>query len=104
MEPGFDFTTPEVLNWEIEAIWAAIEKNELLITVHARNELNLDALTEDDLFDAIFFYDEAYKDLPSNTAGRAAGINFHRHFQNVVIRVKVGWRETYYVAVTVMSN
>lgn len=102
--PGFDFSTPEVLDWEVRAIWAAMDADELRVSRHAREELGLDALTIEDVFDAIGYFDEVSKDLPENTRGRAPGINFDRHLGLVRLRVKVGWRDVYYVVITVMAN
>lgn len=100
--PGFDFSTAEVLEWELEAIWAATDQERLVFSRHAREELGLDALTLDDVLDAINFPDEVTKDLPGGH--RAPGLNFDRHLERVRIRAKVGWRETYYVVITVMAN
>lgn len=102
MPDGFDFTTSDVQDWEIEAVWAAIDTDTLIISRHAQNELTMDALTLDDVLDAITGYDEVSKDLPDGP--RAPGINFDRHLHTITIRVKVGWRGAYYIVVTVMAN
>ena len=102
MPDGFDFTTDAVLDWEVEAIWAALDDETLLFTRHAREELSLDALTLGDVLDAISFPDEVTKDLPGGT--RAPGLNFDRQLGRVRLRAKVGWRERYYVVITVMAN
>ena len=99
---GFDFTTDDVLEWELEAIWAAIDQERLIFSRHAREELNLDALTLEDVLDALSFPDEVSKDLPGGS--RAPGLNFDRHLDRVRIRAKVGWRESYYIVITVMAN
>lgn len=64
--------------------------------------LSLDALTLDDVLDAINFPDEVTKDLPGGR--RAPGLNFERSFDRVRIRVKVGWRDASSTVITVMSN
>ena len=102
MTEGFDFTTDDVLEWELEAIWAAIDQERLIFSRHAREELSLDALTLEDVLDAISFPDEVSKDLPGGP--RAPGLNFDRRLGRVRLRAKVGWRETYYVVITVMAN
>jgi len=102
MADGFDFTTSTVLDWEIQAIWEAIDLETLIFTRHAREELSLDALTLDDVLDAISFPDQISKDLPGGT--RAPGLNFDRQMGRVRLRAKVGWRERYYVIITVMAN
>jgi hypothetical protein len=100
--PGFDFSTSEVLEWELDAIWQALDENRLVFSRHAREELSLDALTLDDVLDAINFPDATSKDLPGSR--RAPGLNFDRHLGHVRLRAKVGWREDRYIVVTVMAN
>ena len=102
MTPGFDFSTAEVLEWELAAIWQALDENRLIFSRHAREELSLDALTLDDVLDAINFPDEISKDLPGGR--RAPGLNFDRHLGHVRLRAKVGWRDDRYIVVTVMAN
>lgn len=105
MPEGFDFTTEEVQTWEIEAIWEAISEGSLVFSLHATQELSLDALHQEDVLDAISFYDEVSKDLPGNALGRAPGINFDRHLETVTIRAKVGWNWSgYYIVITVIAN
>jgi hypothetical protein len=99
---GFDFTTDDVLEWELEAIWAAIDQERLVFSRHARQELSLDALTLADVLDALSFPDDVSKDLPGGS--RAPGLNFDRHLGRVRVRAKVGWRDAYYVVITVMAN
>ncbi|WP_216329753.1 hypothetical protein [Deinococcus aestuarii] len=89
MSEGFDFSTAEVLNWEIQAVWEALESGELRVSIHAQNEINLDALTLEDVDDAISSYDEVSEDLPG-AGGRAPGLNFDRLLGRVRLRVKVG--------------
>ena len=103
MSTGFDFSTAEVLDWEVQAVWEALDSGELRVSVHAQNEINLDALTLDDVYDAISYYDEVSKDLPGE-GSRAPGLNFDRFIGRVRLRVKVGWRGTYYIVVTAMAN
>lgn len=102
VDGGFDFGTPEVLDWELDAIWNAIDQQTIVFSRHAGHEMNLDVLVLDDVLDAISFPDETSKDLPGGT--RAPGINFDRVLGHVRIRVKVGYREAYYVIITVMAN
>ncbi|WP_135230656.1 hypothetical protein [Deinococcus fonticola] len=105
MLEGFDFSTDEVHTWEIEAIWHAIDVGTLAFSRHAAQELSLDGLHQEDVLDAISFYDEVSKDLPDNAPGRAPGINFDRHLETVTVRAKVGWNQGgYYIVITVMAN
>ena len=103
MSTGFDLSTTEVLDWEVQAVWEALDSGELRVSVHAQNEINLDALTLDDVYDAISYYDEVSKDLPAERS-RAPGLNFDRFIGRVRLRVKVGWRGTYYIVITAMAN
>ncbi|WP_102128409.1 DUF4258 domain-containing protein [Deinococcus planocerae] len=102
MVPGFDFSTSEVLEWELAAIWKALDEDRLIFSRHAREELSLDALTLDDVLDAINFPDEVSKDLPGGP--RAPGLNFDRFLGSMRLRAKVGWRDATYIVVTVMAN
>ena len=54
------------------------------------------------MLDAISFPDDITKDLPGGT--RAPGLNFDRHLGQVRLRAKIGWKERYYVVITVMAN
>lgn len=103
MSEGFDFSTAEVLDWEVQAVWDALDTGELRVSIHAQNEINLDALTLDAIYDAISYYDEVIKDRPGG-GNRAPGLNFDRFIGRVCLRVKVGWRGTYYIVVTAMAN
>lgn len=103
MSDGFDFSTAEVLDWEVQAVWEALDSGELRVSVHAQNEINLDALTLDDVYDAISYYYEVTKD-PPGVVSRAPGLNFDRFLGHIRLRVKVGWRGTYYIVVTAMAN
>ena len=102
MSNGFDFIIDAVLDWEVEAIWASTDQETLIFTQHAREELSLDALTLTDVLDAISFPDDLTKDLPGGT--RAPGLNFDWHLGQVRLRVKGGWKERYYLVITVMAN
>ena len=102
MTGGFDFTTEAVLDWEIDAIWSAVDQETLIFTRHAREELSLDALTLGDVLDVISFPDEITEDLPGGI--HAPGLNFDRQVGRMRLRAKVGWRERYYVVITVMAN
>lgn len=71
MSGVFDFTTDAVLDWEIEAIWVAIDHDALVFSRHAREEMSLDALTLDDVLDTINFPDEVTKDWSGETVRQA---------------------------------
>lgn len=101
MPHGFDLTTDEVLTWEIEAVWQALDEGRVLLSAHAANEAALDALSYAEVMDTLAFYDDVSKDLPGNALGRAPGLNFDRIKDRGGVRVKVGWRGEY-VVITVM--
>ena len=65
-----------------QAVWEALDSGELRVSVHAQNEINLDALTLDDVYDAISYYDEVSKDRPGEH-DRAPGLNFDRFIGRV---------------------
>lgn len=94
---GFDLTTPEVLSWEVEAVWRALDEGRILLSAHAANEAALDGLSFSELLDTIAFYDEVSKDLPGNSLRRAPGLDFDRFLNSGGVRVKVGWRGEYMV-------
>lgn len=102
MTEGFDFTTNDVLEWELEAIWAAIDQERLIFSRHAREERSFGALTLEDALDALSFPDEVSRDLPGGS--RAPGLNFDCHLGRVRLRARVGWREPDCVVITVMAN
>ncbi|MBI0447118.1 hypothetical protein [Deinococcus sp. DB0503] len=87
----------------MQAIWEALDSGELRVSVHDQNEINLDALTLDDVYDAISYHDEVSIDLPGE-GSRAPGLNFDCFSGRLRLRVKVGWRGTYYIVVTAMAN
>lgn len=97
MHSGFDLSTADVLDWELEAIWQALDEGRILLSAHAANEAALDGLDYDDLLDTIAFHDEVSKDRPDNALGRAPGLNFDRVVGRGALRVKVGWRGAYII-------
>ena len=105
MLEGFDFTTRDVLDEELNAIQLALDADAIRISRHAASEAFNDGLTADDLLDTVAFHDTAAKDLPGNALGRAPGINFERLLgPRARHRVKVGWKPNggFYVIVTTM--
>ncbi len=104
MTDGFDFSTEEVLEVEIEAIFEAMDQETLRISRHAQSEAWLDGLVRNDILDIVALYDEVSKDLPDNPLGRAPGINFERDlYGGVRALAKVGWNKYgFYMVVTVL--
>ncbi|WP_344982886.1 hypothetical protein [Deinococcus rubellus] len=55
MPEGFDFTTDAALDWEVEAIWAAIDQETLIFTRHpAKNSALTPSLSAMSLMPSAF--------------------------------------------------
>lgn len=96
MKQGFDFSTAEILAWELELIHTALMREEISITDHARKAARDDNISPVDLLAAILVGLPVNKDLPDNTLKRVAGINFeHRLYDGRWIRIKVAYLGNY---------
>jgi hypothetical protein len=73
MPQPFDFTTSEILDWELEN---ALDKQEIGITQHAADAAADDNLTLIQLLEAVLVGRPVSKDLPDNKHLRLPGINF----------------------------
>jgi hypothetical protein len=101
MQNGFDFTTDEILDWELEMIHRALLEQRILIENHAADEARNDKIKLVEVLQAILVGTATLKDLPGNTLGRVPGVNFeHRLDDGRWIRVKVGWLSGYAVITT----
>ena len=69
IEP-FDFTTNEILDWELEMIQNALDKQEIEITQHAADAAEDDNLTLIQLLEAVLVGVPVSKDLPDNELQR----------------------------------
>ncbi len=97
IEP-FDFTTSQILDWELEMIQNALDKQEIEITQHAADAAEDDNLTLIQLLEAVLVGVPVNKDLPDNELQRLPGINFeHRTSDQRWYRIKVAWVEKYLI-------
>ncbi len=96
MSQAFDFSTSEILNWELEQIQTALDNQEIGISEHAADAAAEDNLSLLNLLEAILVGTPTTKDLPNNALGRVAGINFeHITSDKRFYRVKVAWINEY---------
>ncbi len=93
---AFDFTTTEILDWELEAIHRALLEKKIIITIHARRAARDDKIGLIELLETILVGIPVSKDLPDNDLQRVPGINYeHRISDQRWIRVKVAWIDKY---------
>jgi hypothetical protein len=98
MTDAFDFTTSEILDWELEKIHNALLRKEIIVITHARIAARADRVTLVQLLETVLVGTPVSKDLPDNSLGRVAGINYeHKIADGRWIRVKVAWLEEYAV-------
>ncbi len=96
MDRAFDFTTSEILEWELKNIEEALHREEIGITEHAAFAAKDDGIRLFELLEAILVGTAVSKDLPNNDLGRVAGINYeHKVRDRRWIRVKVSWTRGY---------
>ena len=94
----FDFTTSQILDWELEMIHNALDKQEIEITRDAANAAEDDGLTLFQLLEAVLVGVAVSKDLPDNDLERIPGINFeHRTADLRWYRIKVAWIDQYLI-------
>jgi hypothetical protein len=95
---AFDLTTPEVLQWELELIWKAIDSAQIVLSEHAQRAATDDAIPRDAVWRVIRDGIRRSKDL--DPAGhRKIGINFEGKVRGGRwIRLKVSWWRRYIVA------
>lgn len=95
---AFDFSTTEILDWELKNIDNALLREEIRITKHAQLAAQDDNISFVQLFEAILVGTAVSKDLPDNKKQRIPGINFeHKIKDGRWIRIKVAWLEGYAV-------
>ncbi len=95
---GFDESTKEILDWELEAIHTALINKEIDIHPHALKAARDENIPPRELLAAILVGRPSEKDLPNNPYQRFVGINFeHQTDDQRFIRVKVTWVGNYLV-------
>ena len=97
MADAFDFTTSEILDWELEKIHNALLREEAGISRHARDAAKDDNISLVQLLESILVGTAVSKDLPNNLLERIPGINYEHQIDDRWIRVKVAWFEGYVV-------
>ncbi len=97
MHKGFDFSTSEILDWELEAIQRALWQQEIDIDDHALQRARERGITAVQLLEAIVFGEATTKDLPNNVLGRVPGVNFEYQLGTRWIRIKVAYFDSYFV-------
>ena len=100
MKQGFDFSTSEILDWELEAISKSLFAQQLEISPHAYKAAQDEQIPYHAILETIMVGVAVSKDLPDNTLGRQVGINFEYLFVGRWLRAKVSWEDEYY-AVTI---
>jgi hypothetical protein len=94
----FDFTTDEILTWELDGIHDALIRQEINLTEHAINAAGDEDILLVDVLEAILVGTPTSKDLPDNPLDRIPGINFSHHIRDGrSVRVKVAWLNGYWV-------
>ncbi len=93
----FDFTTGEILDWELEKIHNALLREEVGISRHAKDAARDDNISLVQLLESILIGTAVSKDLPNNLLERVPGINYEHRIDDRWIRVKVAWFEGYVV-------
>lgn len=97
-QKAFDFSTTEILDWELKNIDNALLREEIRITKHAQLAAQEDNVSFVQLFEAILVGTPVSKDLPDNKLNRIPGINYeHKIKDGRWIRIKVAWLEGYAV-------
>jgi hypothetical protein len=97
MMDAFDFTTSEILDWELEKIHNALLREEVGISRHARDAAKDDNISLVQLLESILVGTAVSKDLPNNPLERIPGINYEHRIDDRWIRLKVAWFEGYVV-------
>ncbi len=101
MQNSFDFTTDEILDWELEMIHQALLEQHIRIENHAADEARNDNIKLVEVLQTILVGTATIKDLPGNALGRVPGVNFEYQLDDGRwIRVKVGWLSGYAVITT----
>jgi hypothetical protein len=95
---AFDFSTSEILDWEIKQIDHALLTEQIIIVRHALDAAEDDNIQPVELLKAVLVGVPISKDLPNNGLNRKPGINYeHRLEDGRWIRVKVAWIGQYAV-------
>lgn len=103
LEPLFDFTSRQILPWEVAGISEAATTGRVRMSYHATREAIDDGVDARDIMDIAARGKAKSKDLPGDS-GRAPGINFEDQTPSGrTIRFKVGEADREYQVVTVYN-
>ncbi len=95
---GFDLSTTEIHEWEVECIREAARTGNYLITPHAFQRMNERGIKADEIRLVLLNGNPVSKDLPGNPYYRKPGINLEGDLDDGRrIRVKVSWCRRYCV-------
>jgi hypothetical protein len=98
MKNPIDFSTPDILQSELDGIHEALFQQQIGITEHAEFEADTENIPLVSVFEAILVGTAVGKDLPGNALKRVPGINFeHKMNDGRWIRLKVAWIDNYLV-------
>lgn len=97
MPEAFDFSTSEILDWEIERIHLALLQKQIRIEPHAVTEADYDNIPLVKVLEAILVGIPVSKDLPNNPLNRVPGINYEHQHESRWFRVKVAFIGKYAV-------
>lgn len=97
---AFDITTTDILQWELELVWRAVELGVIILSQHARQAAEDDSLPEAAIWRIVREGVARSKDVVPGDV-RHVGINFEgKNRGGEWVRVKVSWLVRY-VVVTV---
>ncbi|TBH21390.1 DUF4258 domain-containing protein [Thermus thermamylovorans] len=100
-EEPFDFSTSQIHAWEVERIRQAFRQGRYSIEKHAFRRMMERGIRPNEVRDVVMNGAAVSKDLPGNPRDRRPGINFERTLEDDRrVRVKVSWREGYFVVTT----
>jgi len=95
LDEAFDFSTDLPQAWELNLIWAAVDRELITVSAHANNEARAESIPIAEVLEVVRRGLAARKDL-TEFEGRWIGMNFEGKIAgNRRVRVKVGWREGY---------
>ncbi len=95
---AFDFSTSDILDWELDLIHTALWREEIKIHPHAFAAAQDEDIPPVALFEAILLGKAVSKDLPDNEQSRKPGINFEYQIPDGRwIRVKVTYFDSHIV-------
>jgi len=97
LEEAFDLTTPDIRQWELELIWAAVDLGLVEFPHHAARAAEDDAVPIKEILRVLRDGRARSKDV-ENMRKRQMGINFEGKIRGGrCIRAKVSWFRGYFI-------